>query len=156
MIDSCASRNPVSSSTGTTRRRTESSIGNANVQACHVQACHVPSLVHSKPVPFELSQSNGGCNAQIACYHDGIARHPFRVTAGSQPRRSGGIGQRTFEIFQREPGRGGTSGPDQPAALRDYGIFFVVGEKPVAEEALEHDPEKCEAVFRKDHAQTRS
>ena len=101
LIVSCASRNPVSSSAGTTRRRTESSIGNAR-----------PSF-SSEPVPFELFQSNGGCNAQIACSSDGVARHCFRVTADSQPRRRGGIGQRTLEIFQ--PGRIGASGPNRPA-----------------------------------------
>jgi hypothetical protein len=52
----------------------------------------------SEPVPFELSRSNGGCNAQIACYRDSVASTCFRVTAGSQPRRGGRIGQRTFEI----------------------------------------------------------
>ena len=52
----------------------------------------------SEPVPFELSQSDGGCNAQIACYRDRVARTCFRVTAGSQPRRGRRIGQRTFEI----------------------------------------------------------
>src|ERR1700677_1008710 len=85
----------------------------------------------SEPVPFELSQSDGGCNAQIACYRDSVARPCFRGTAASQPRRGRGIGQRTFEIFQ--PGRVGASGSNRPArALRDHGIFFVVGEKPTA------------------------
>ena len=85
----------------------------------------------SEPVPFELSQSDGGCNAQIACYRDSVARTCFRITAGSQPRRGGRIGQRTFEIQQ--PGRVGASGPNRPArALRDYGILVVVGEEPTA------------------------
>jgi hypothetical protein len=85
----------------------------------------------SEPVPFELSQSDGGCNAQIACYRDSVARHCFRVTADSQPRRRGGIGQRSLEIFQ--PCRVDASGPNRPArALPDYGILFVVGEKPAA------------------------
>ena len=119
LIDSCSSRNPGSSSDETARRRTESSIGNAR-----------PSL-SSEPVPFELSQSNGGCNAQIACYRDSVVRACFRVTADSQPRRGGSIGQRALEIFQ--PGRVGASGPNRPArTLRDYGILFVVGEKPTA------------------------
>jgi hypothetical protein len=125
LIISCASRNPGPSSEETTRRRTESSMGNAG-----------QSLFRFKPVPFEavpfeLSRSNGGCNAQIACYRDRVARACFRGTAGSQPCRGGGIGQRALEIFQ--PGRVGPPGPHRSAgALRDHGIFVVVGEKPTA------------------------
>jgi hypothetical protein len=88
-----------------------------------------PVKFRSKPVPFELSRSNGDCHAQIACSSDGVARHCFRVPVDSQPRRRGGIGQRTLEIFQ--PRCLGASGPNRPArALPDHGIFFVVGEKP--------------------------
>jgi hypothetical protein len=127
--DCCASRKPGSSSDGTTRRRTESSIGNADPSLFRPKP--LVRAFSSEPVPFELSQSDGGCNAQIACYRDSVARHCFRVIAGCRPRRGRGIGQRTFEIFQ--PGRVDASGPNRQArALRDYGIFFVVGEKPTA------------------------
>ena len=49
-------------------------------------------------------------------------------------RRGRGLRERAIEIQQREPGRGRASGPDQStAALPDYGILFVVCEKPFAE-----------------------
>ena len=57
-------------------------------------------------------------------------------------RRGRGLRERAIEIQQREPGRGRAPGPDQStAALPDYGILFVVCEKPFAE-TLAHANER--------------
>jgi len=38
----------------------------------------------------------------------------------------------------------------------EIGKDIVDPDTPESFEELEHDPEKCEAVFRKDHAQTKT
>ena len=115
MIDCCSPRKRGSAScAGTTRRRTESSIG--NVESPNQSLFRLSCL-----------EPNGGWNVQG--YHHGNTRNSCRSAAGVRPRRGRSISERGFEIRSLEPGRFCISGSDGSTGAttrhRDHGILLV-------------------------------